>query len=206
MIFHLGALPDSPEFIPVDSWRLVYAPSIVGFQLLAIPVAIVSTAVVAFLWATVTPVGNPFGPFVASLPNIGFRVVCLVAVLAAHEFIHVLMHPKAGRSQQTVLGFYPSRMLLYVSYLGEFSRTRLLVILLMPFTVISLMPFILSALTQMASGWVAYVSVLNALLASGDIVAATIILTQIPSDAIVRSQGWKAYWKREDRGTSGGNS
>jgi hypothetical protein len=202
MKFHLGALPDSPEFIPDDSWQSTREPSIWGFQFLAIPIAIISTVVVAFLWVTITPVGHPLGPIAFSLPIVGFRLVCLVGVLAAHELIHVLLHPKAGGSQQTVLGFYPSRMFLYVTYLGELTRNRCLVILLMPFIVISIAPLAVSALTHVASGWVSYASILNALLASGDILAATMTLIRIPSDAIIRTKGWRTYLRRAEPGAA----
>jgi hypothetical protein len=42
----------------------------------------------------------------------------------------------------------------------------------------------------------AFISTLNALLACGDIFAVGLLLVQVPSNAIIRNQGWRTFWKQ----------
>jgi len=74
----------------------------------------------------------------------------------AHELSHALVHPKAGLSPHSILGFWPSRVSFYANYDGEMSRNRLIAILLMPLLTISIVPLLVSAVIQVSSGWVAF--------------------------------------------------
>jgi hypothetical protein len=197
MRFHLGAIPESPDFIPDASWRLVREPSPGVWQLMALPIGIVTALVVTFLWFKVTPLVFELKTMRGLIPIIG-RIVCLAAVLVVHELIHFALHPMAGRSRYSILVFWPGRMLLFAAYIGELTRNRCLVMLLMPFFVISIIPLFVAAVAQVALGWVAYASILNALLACGDILGAGFTLFRIPAHAIIRTQGWKTYLRRAE--------
>lgn len=201
MRFHLGAIPESPDFKPDASWRLIREPSAWVWQLIALPVGIVTAVVVTFLWFKVTPLVFEMKTMRGLIPIIG-RIVCLAAVLVVHELIHFALHPMAGRSRHSILVFWPGRMLLFSAYTGELTRNRCLVMLLMPFLVISIIPLVVAAVAQVALGWVAYASILNALLACGDIVSAGIALLRIPADGVVRMQGWKAYLRIAEPGAA----
>jgi hypothetical protein len=61
-----------------------------------------------------------------------------------------------------------------------------------------MIPLVISAVAQVTSAWVAGVSILNAMLACGDILGTGIALFQIPGSAIVRNQGWKTYWREHE--------
>jgi len=78
---------------------------------------------------------------------------------------------------------------------GELSRNRLVAILLMPLLIISIVPLLVSAVTQVSSGWVVFVSVCNALCACVDLLLSGSVLIQIPATAIVRFKSWKIYWR-----------
>lgn len=104
----------------------------------------------------------------------------------------------SGRSPHSILGFWPSRVLFYAHYDGEMTRNRFIAILLMPFVVISVVPLLVSAVAQVTSGWVAYISAFNALLACGDMLGAGMVVFQIPATAIVRNQGWRTYWRAHE--------
>ncbi|MFH0990660.1 MAG: DUF3267 domain-containing protein [bacterium] len=194
MIFKLGPLPESPEFTPDDSWILLREASLWGFQLRAIPIAIVTTIFLAVLWIILTPVGHVLGTLTFPLPISKFTL-CLVGVIVIHELIHAFVHPKIGISENTVIGFWPSRMFIYTIYVGELTKNRCLAILIMPFIVISLIPLVFAAITQITSFWVAYISILNALLACGDILAAIMTIRHFPNAAIIRTKGWLTFWK-----------
>jgi len=194
MIFKLGPLPESPEFTPDNSWTLLREPSLWGFQLRAIPIALITTVVLAGLWIILTPVWRVIGTLTFPLPISAF-IACLLGVVVIHELIHASIHPKIGISDKTVIGFWPSRMFVYTIYVGELTKNRCLAILIMPFTVISIVPLAFATITQTASFWVAYISILNGLLACGDILAAVMTMRHFPNGAIIRTKGWLTFWK-----------
>ena len=193
MRFHLGAIPDSPDFVPDVSWRpLRQAPAPWIENLLALPIGIVAAAIVAVLWFVLTPLSDITPPMAVPMFLLAFAGLVVV-----HEGIHALVHPMSGRSPRSILGFWSS-LGFYAHYDGEMSRNRLVACLLMPLLIISIFPLLVSAFTQVSSGWVAFVSALNALCACMDILLAGLILYQIPATAIVRFKSWRIYWREHD--------
>ena len=195
MRFHLGAKPSSPDFVPVAPWRPLRAPPPRLRNLLALPVGVVAAAVVAVLWFLITPLRDIKPPM--SLPAFLLLFAGLVVV---HEFIHALVHPMAGFSPRSILGFAPSPVSggFYAHYDGELSRNRLVASILMPLLIISIVPLLVSAVTQVASGWVAFVSAFNAFCACADTLLAGLVLFQIPASAIVRFKSWRIFWREHD--------
>ena len=193
MRFHFGAIPGSPDFVPYAGWRpLRQAPSPMLENLLALPIGIIAAAIVAMLWFLVTPLSE-ITPTM-SLPTFLLLFAGLVVV---HELIHARVHPMAGLSPHSILGFWAS-LGFYAHYDGEMSRNRLVACLLMPLLVISIVPLLVSAVAQVSSGWVAFVSTFNALCACVDMLLAGSILFQIPATAIVRFKSWRIFWKELD--------
>ena len=68
----------------------------------------------------------------------------------------------------------------------------------MPLLIISFVPLFACAIADRSSSLLAFTSILNALCACGDIFAIGLLLFQVPSDATVRNQGWKTFWKISD--------
>ena len=99
------------------------------------------------------------------------------------------------QQRRSIPGFWPKCGLFYSHYDGELSRNWLLAVLLMSLLVITFLPFVIAVALQASCGWLAVVSILNALFACGDLLASGIILFQIPANATIRNQGWKTYWK-----------
>jgi hypothetical protein len=161
-------------------------------NLLALPFGVVAAAIVAALWFLVTPLRDITPPM--SLP--GFLLL-FAGLVVVHELIHALVHPMAGLSAHSILGFWAS-LGFYAHYDGEMSRNRLVACLLMPLLIISIIPLIVSAFTRVAFGWVAFVSGLNALCACVDLLLAGSVLFQIPATAIVRFKGWRIFWREHD--------
>jgi hypothetical protein len=196
MRFHLGAIPDSPDFVPDAPWRaLRQPPSPMVENLLAVPIGVVAVVIVGALWFLITPLRD-ITPAM-SLPDFLLFFAGLVVV---HEFIHALVHPMAGFSSRSILGFWPA-MGFYAHYDGEMSRNRLVACVLMPLLVISIVPLLVSAVTQVASSWVAFASVFNALCACADLLLAGSILRQIPAAAMVRFKSWRIFWKEDGTAT-----
>ena len=120
MRFHLGAIPGSPDFVPVAPWRpLRQPPSPWRENLLALPIGVVAAGTVTALWFLVTPLRD-ITPAM-SLPTFLLLFACLVVV---HELSHALVHPLAGLSPRSILGFWAA-LGFYAHYDGEMSRNRL---------------------------------------------------------------------------------
>jgi hypothetical protein len=161
-------------------------------NLLALPFGAVAAAIVAALWFLVTPLRD-ITPAM-TLPTFLLLFASLVVV---HELIHALVHPMAGLSPHSILGFWAS-LGFYAHYDGEMSRNRLVACLLMPLFIISIVPLVVSAAAQVSFVWVAFVSALNALCACVDMLLAGLILYQIPANRIVRFKSWRIYWRERD--------
>ena len=193
MRFHLGAIPSSPDFVPDASWRRLREPSPWPEKLVVFPIGVAAAAIVAGLWFLITPLRD----VTPALSLRGF-LFSFVGIVVVHELIHALVHPMAGRSPHSIMGFSPSQMFFYANYDGEMSRNRLVAILLMPLLIISIVPLLVSAVAQVSSGWVAFVSAFNALCACADLLLAGSVLFQIPATAIVRFKSWRIFWKEHD--------
>ena len=194
MRLHLGSIPTSSDFSPGEQWKRLREPSPWRAQLIATPIAIIAGALVALLWYLLTPLRE-----ITALCERPFLLLLAFVVLSvAHELVHAAVNPMAGLSPRTILGFWPSRLLFYAHYDGELSRSRFLVLLLTPLLVISVAPLAVAAFGQITSGWTAFVSVLNTVLAGLDMFGAGLVLWQIPSTAIVRNQGWNTYWRNRE--------
>lgn len=190
MRFHFGAIPSSPDFVPDVPWKSLRQPPAPWLEnLLALPLGVVAAVTMAALWFLVTPLRN-IRPAM-SLPTF---VLLFAGLVVVHELIHALVHPMAGLSPRSTLGFWPA-LGFYADYDGEMSRNRLVACLLMPLLIISIVPLVVSAVTQLCSGWVAFVSAFNALCACVDMLLAGSVLRQIPATSIVRFKTWRIYWR-----------
>jgi hypothetical protein len=197
MRFHLGSIPESRDFVPDASWQLVREPSPGAWLIMALPTGLLAGGVFAVLWVALTPLVFALDTL-AFLASTSARIVCVVGVIVAHELIHIAIQPKAGGSPYSVLVFWPARFLLFAAYTGELTRKRCLVMLLMPFVLLSVVSLLIAVVTQEALEWVAFTSTFNALLAGGDIVSTAIAVRRIPPGGIVRMHGWNTFLRRAE--------
>jgi hypothetical protein len=188
MRFHIGAVPETPDFI-TDGWKPLREPGPILMQVFALPIGLATSALMVLAWLCLTPVANhPAAPIL-------WMCLGLLFLFPAHELLHAIVHPRQGRTNGTILGFWPSRMIFYAHYLGEISRNRFIAILAAPFLIISVVPLLVCAVLGQASVTVAYISCLNAFCSCADLLGIILFLFQIPQSAIVRNQGWRTYWK-----------
>ena len=193
MRFRFGAIHNSPDFVPVAPWRSLRQPPAPWMEnLLALPIGVVAAVAVAALWVLVTPLRD-----ITPAMSLPAFLLLFAGLVVVHELIHALVHPMAGLSPRSILGFWAS-LGFYAHYDGEMSRNRLVATLLMPLLIISIVPLLVSAVTQVSSGWVAFVSAFNALAACVDLLLAGSILFQIPATAIVRFKSWRIFWREHD--------
>lgn len=161
-------------------------------NLFALPIGVVAAATTTTLWFHLTPLRD-----ITPALSLPACLLLLVGFVVVHEGIHALLHPLAGLSSRSILGFWAA-LGFYAHYDGEMSRNRLVACLLMPLFILTLVPLLVSAVTQVSSGWIAFVSALNALAACVDLLLAGSILLQVPAAAIVRFKIWRIYWREPD--------
>ena len=186
MRFHIGEIPDSPDFVPDSTWMLVRQPTPWVMQLLALPIGLTLAVFLGVLWLMLTPVGR--GPPPSARQCLG----ALLAIVPAHEALHLAMHPRTGDS---IFGVWPSRLLFYTHYHNQLPCRRYIGVLLLPVVILSLVPLLACALTAAPSAFLAAASVINALLACGDLFTVGLLLAQVPLGATLRNKGWRVYWK-----------
>lgn len=191
--FHVGSIPPTPNFEPDERWTRLREPEMWLFQLVATFIGLAAAAGAAWLWFRLTPLDR-FG----FEPTLGTALILfgtVALVIFVHELLHAAAHPKFAENGYTIIGFWPAKVVFFAAYLGPTTRNRFLFGLLLPLIVISLIPLILATLVLIPSSMLAFISIVNVALASGDIFGAYLVLTQIPSGATLCSQGHITYWQ-----------
>ena len=126
MRFHLGAVPARDGFEPEqEGWSAMREPDPGVLQMIAIPVMVVAVGAVGGLLRAG-----------AALDLGAFTPLRLLAVLVllvpVHELAHAAVHPGAGLSDRTVVGFWPARLVFFAHYEGSMSRNRFLAVFAAP--------------------------------------------------------------------------
>ena len=152
MRLHVGSIPESPDFAPGETWTPVREPSPWLMQFIALPIGIAAASVVASLWFVITPLRE------IKLPGGLSALLPFAGIVVVHELIHAAVHPMAGCSSDSIIGFWPSKLLFYAHYDDELTRNRFIAILLMPLVVISLAPLVVAAIARNTTSWVVLVS------------------------------------------------
>jgi len=121
-----------------------------------------------------------------------FVVLLLAAALPlavyflTHELIHVLASPSFGLTDRSVIGLWPAGGVAYSHYDGERSRERWILMLLMPFLVLSVLPFAVAALSGWNSPFLAALSLVNVVGSYVDLYNAGYVFWKVPAGAFVR--------------------
>jgi hypothetical protein len=203
MRLHLGAVPDDPDFHPeAEGWSPIREPGPWMIQLIAMPFIFVLAFFSFELLYLVFPREILFNPsFTISIVCAPIWIWMMVLLIPIHEFLHAVCQPGWEFSPNSVIGFWPSKVLFYAHYQGAMSRNRFLIALAMPFIVLGLVPIPIIAVSQIIGLTalmvvaLAYLALIGSVLACGDAVGFSVIISQIPRSAIVRNKGWKTYWK-----------
>jgi len=196
MRLHLGSVPD--DFSPDGSWRAIREPAVGRLHVLALPIGFGAALLTWYCWRLVGGLGS--FQFHGGLGLLGM-VLSLPVLIVVHELLHALVHPQFGCSRSTVLGVWPSRLICYAHYSGPLDRDRLLLVLAMPFFVVTVVPLALAGTAGLPPGltmWAAWFSTWNALCACGDYVGVALIWYQVPPTATVQNRGWWTHWRAGD--------
>ena len=198
MKFRLGPLPDDPDFRPEEGgWRKLKEPPFGLLLLLALPTSVLIGGGVLLVWVLLARVHGIDGTtqiFLTPWTLLG-SLAGLLALVVAHELAHAVVLPRGGLTSATTLGFWPQTVTPYVSYRGELSRNRYVAVGLMPLLLLSAVPLLVCLL----SGWIPLslvaLSIVNALVSSGDLIGAVLLVSQTPRSAVVRNKGLETWWR-----------
>ena len=205
MRLQLGEVPKSDLVSPeARGWRVIYSPATRKIYWLAALAGLgllggLCTALSAWSWVVANKAGMATAGDAAS-PWLTVFVV-LATFIPLHELIHLLAQPEWGMSSRSVLAVWPAKLRFGVYYEGCMSLRRWLGMRLAPFIVLSVLPACVVALLQVHP-WTPDVEVglqvmmlLNALGSGGDILAAVLVLRQVPATAQMCFESGRAYWR-----------
>nr|WP_026089323.1 MULTISPECIES: DUF3267 domain-containing protein [Bacillus] len=120
-------------------------------------------------------------------------ILWLFLLLVIHEFIHLIFIPNFLKSEQTYVG-----LTLFGGFViteEEISKSRFIVITIAPFVVISIiLPLILGAFGLLTTT-LKFLIIINAMASSVDLLNLILIMTQVPRNATLKSNGPNTYWK-----------
>jgi hypothetical protein len=180
-----------------DHWVPLREPkNIMATLLLSTPImavcALITLAIASIfvpLSAAYFGIGTDQISITISLPFIAGIVI----LLAAHEFVHLLMIPGFARSDKTYIG---------LTYLGGFvyteeiiSKPRHIAVSVMPFLAISILLPVILGIAGLLNPSIILLAVLNSLGSSVDIFGLMLALTQVPAGARLTYNGMVTYWK-----------
>ncbi|WP_231885003.1 DUF3267 domain-containing protein [Paenibacillus elgii] len=127
-------------------------------------------------------------------------ILGVISLLLIHELLHLILIPNFIASKSTYVGITLFGGYVYTE--EQVTKTRYIVITLLPFIVISIILPALLALLGALSPFILFLIVLNALSSSLDILNWILIWIQVPSKAVIVCNGTKTYWKSTARHTS----
>ena len=204
MRLHWGSPPIDNNFQPeAEGWTPMREPSPLLLNVIALPVAFVvgGLLIAGWMlanWSHVAPAIQPAHPAGdQDFPTfLATAVLGLAGLIAVHELLHALAYPKFGFTSDVLIGIWPTKLLFYAVSLGIVNRTRMLIVYLLPLVVLSVLPLLICLGLGVSSNFLAIISVVNGMLASGDVAIVGLILWQIPANAEMKNKGWPTWWRR----------
>lgn len=145
----------------------------------------------ALLMLLVNPASLPLGSPSWTEIGLAFLVICI-----GHEALHMLVFPRLGLGQDTIIGLWPQFGSPFVQHLSPMPRNRFLCSAAMPFLVLSLAPIPLVAHDIGPVDLLSWVAVLNGFGAGSDLHIAARVLRVVPADAWVVENGETLLWGR----------
>ncbi len=153
-----------------------------------IQISLILATVVLLFWL------HAFPEVSFKLDLVTFMAVCVAAAFL-HETAHAAAFPRESAEAATIFSFWPSRLALCAHWSGEWSRRRYVAMLAMPIVLVSFGPIAAFAAIGDVPNVVASISLLNALVSGGDVLAIVLVLWQVPAEAMIRADGERTFWR-----------
>jgi hypothetical protein len=184
-----GVNPGSPIRQP-GKWAGVLLASLAGVIVLSVSFALL----VAVKQLVPKGASHPRG----EIPWVGMILVFFLCILA-HEFLHMLLYPDAGRSDATILFIDWSKLQFGAYYEGSILRARWIAMRLLPMVALTILSlaglFLLDRWMTFTLESYLWVLILTNSLGSGaDLAAVIIVLQQVPAAGVLNFHRGRAYW------------
>jgi hypothetical protein len=175
-------------------WASAILASLAGIFLLVVPVAVLFGF--SFLHQGVQSSSS------GNMDAGAWMAVALAFFLCiiAHELLHAALCPDFGRSDSTILFIDLKKMQFGAYYEGAISRTRWLFMRLFPILGLTILPLAVwlaayGGLTNAAEAFLMVLVITKSLGSGADLVAAVIVLLQVPASGTLNFYRGRAYWK-----------
>ena len=212
MRFLIGPPPDDTDFAPEqEGWRKVREPSPLVLVLVGAVVGVPIAAAATYVWSAIIGFEPSVQLSISGDDQYGMVKIWLfllvpfaflAGLIVAHELIHALACPRFGFTRATVIGVWPSRIMPYACHLGALSHRRGILIASAPFLVLTVSPMLAELVGRWQSSFLAWVSIVNALVSGGDALIIVMLLVQIPLSASMRNKGWHTWWRPAEPGAA----
>ena len=206
MRFVIGPPLDSPDFHPeTGGWQRMPCPSPGYVSLVGGLIGLPLFAVVAFGWSCVPGriesvqihlgVVGQAGLFVQlAVPLVGV-IAFFCSLIIVHELAHLAFYPGCGLTSKSVFGVWPSRLMPYADHQGPMPCWRMLLVVVAPFTLLTVVPLALAHWTGRGSVLWAVMSTINAGCCGGDALLFSLLVRHVPVRAVIRNKGWDTWWQ-----------
>jgi hypothetical protein len=177
-------------WIQLKEPKTLLIASIVSIPLMLINILISIGAINIFSPITLNELGFSGDSFEITIhlsAIIGFFLTLII-----HEIIHLILIPNFLKSKKTFIGLTPFAGFVYSE--EEISKTRYLIISIAPFIILSIFLPLILGLLGLLTTTLKVLIILNAAGSSVDILL-FLLLTQVPKDSVLRSNGMKTYWR-----------
>jgi hypothetical protein len=191
MRFTWGPPPStlSADDLASGEWTRVRHPSMWVYQLAAIPVGLLMAALLFVVWAALTP------SFDVASGDTAHVLAVVAGILVLGPLLQIATHPPMGGYRQSLLGFWPSRLLLYTACDAPLTRTRYLQGRSLPFLLLALGPLSFVLTAGVPSGWAVFVSCFAAAVFGFDALLALAASFELPADAQLGNVRFQVYWR-----------
>ena len=123
------------------------------------------------------------------------EIFCVIAILIiSHETLHFVFFPGAGLNANSVIGVWFKVASPYVQYLSPMRRNRFMLVLVMPFLILSVLPLFLQSFGIGQNTYIGWISVLNCLGAGSDLFIFGMMCASVPFHSQVLESGGKVFW------------
>jgi hypothetical protein len=125
--------------------------------------------------------------------NLSF-ILFLFSLLIVHELIHLVLVPNFYQSEKTYIGitFFGG----FVATEEEISKRRYILITIAPFVILSIFSSVVFGIFGLLTTTMKVLILFNAIASSVDMLSLVLILTQIPSNSLLKNNGPFTYWKK----------
>ena len=191
MNFRWGAPPDSisDDALASGQWRRIPFPSVWVLHLSALPVGAITALLPFAAWVR-------FGPkfSVEFAPSLHV-VAATVMTVTVGVWLQALTQAGTGLDSRRGIGFWPSRLLLYVYRLDPAPKRRFLSQFFVPALALTLAPLLIGILFRIESGWLLFVSCLAALCFGQNLLLGVWVAVKVPKGSAMAGRGLQLYWR-----------